>query len=74
VCSSDLEHEPEVPSALLEHPMVTITPHIAFSSDVSVAQLRRSAAEEVVRVLNGQPPRYPCNRPARPLTGQGALS
>lgn len=69
-----LEHEPEIPAGLLEHPMVTITPHIAFSSDVSVAQLRRSSAEEVVRVLRGEQPRYPCNRPVRPVTGQEVLS
>ncbi len=69
-----LEREPEIPAALLEHPMVTITPHIAFSSDVSVAELRRSSAEEVVRVLRGEQPRYPCNRPVRPMTGQEVLS
>ena len=66
-----LEHEPAVPATLLEHPTVTITPHIAFSSDASVAELRRSAAEEVVRVLRGEPPRYPCNRPDKPVTGKG---
>jgi D-3-phosphoglycerate dehydrogenase len=59
-----LESEPEVPRELLEHPEVVITPHIAFSSDLAVKQLRRSAAEEVVRVLSGQPPLHPCNRPA----------
>lgn len=59
-----LEEEPSVPAELLTHPAVVITPHIAFSSDASVADLRRSAAEEVVRVLRGEPPRNPCNRPA----------
>jgi D-3-phosphoglycerate dehydrogenase len=59
-----LESEPTVPRELLEHPGVVITPHIAFSSDVSVVQLRRSAAEEVVRVLSGQPALHPCNQPA----------
>jgi D-3-phosphoglycerate dehydrogenase len=58
-----LEEEPSVPAELLAHPSVVITPHIAFSSDASVADLRRSAAEEVVRVLRGEAPRYPCNRP-----------
>ena len=33
---------------------MVITPHIAFSSDASVIELRRSAAEEVVRVLRGE--------------------
>jgi D-3-phosphoglycerate dehydrogenase len=59
-----LESEPAVPPELLDQPGVVITPHIAFSSDASVEQLRRSAAEEVVRVLGGQPPHHPCNRPA----------
>ncbi len=59
-----LEEEPLVPAELLAHPSVVITPHIAFSSDASVAELRRSAAQEVVRVLRGEPARYPCNRPS----------
>jgi D-3-phosphoglycerate dehydrogenase / 2-oxoglutarate reductase len=59
-----LEAEPEVPRELLKHPGVVITPHIAFSSDVAVEQLRRSAAEEVVRVLSGEPPLHRCNQPA----------
>lgn len=67
-----LEHEPSVPAALLEHPTVTVTPHIAFSSDLSVAELRRSAAEEVVRVLRGEPARCPCNPPAEAVAGGGA--
>ena len=52
-----------MPPELLAHPGVVITPHIAFSSDASVLDLRRSAAEEVVRVLSGQAPRFPCNLP-----------
>lgn len=62
-----LEEEPSVPADLLTHPGVIVTPHIAFSSDASVVDLRRSAAEEVVRVLRGEPARYPCNSPS-PLT------
>ncbi|WP_330351079.1 C-terminal binding protein [Streptomyces sp. NBC_00582] len=58
-----LESEPEVPSALLERPGVLVTPHIAFSSTASVEELRRRAAQEVVRVLAGEPPAYPCNKP-----------
>jgi len=58
-----LEHEPEVPDALLAHPSVVVTPHIAFSSDASLVALRRNAAEEVVRVLRGEQPRYACNTP-----------
>ena len=58
-----IESEPAVPARLLAHPAVVITPHIAFSSDASLVELRRSAAEEVVRVLRGEAPRCPCNRP-----------
>jgi D-3-phosphoglycerate dehydrogenase len=64
-----LESEPEVPDSLLAHPSVVVTPHIAFSSDASVVELRRSAAEEVVRVLRGEQPRYSCNTP-NPVTNR----
>lgn len=60
-----LEHEPEVPTGLRDHPGVILTPHVAFSSDASVTELRRRAAEEVVRVLRGQQPHHPCNSPTR---------
>ena len=59
-----LESEPGAPAALLAHPGVIVTPHIAFSSDASVVDLRRFAAEEVVRVLRGEAPRHACNSPA----------
>jgi len=56
-----LESEPEVPDRLLAQPGTIITPHVAFSSDASLAELRRRAAEEVVRVLNGERPEEPRN-------------
>jgi len=59
-----LESEPAVPSALLVQPGAMLTPHVAFSSDASLAELRRRAAEEVVRVLCGEPPQHACNQPA----------
>lgn len=59
-----LESEPEVPPQLLAHPGAMITPHVAFSSDASLIELRRRAAEEVVRVLSGGAPEQPRNRPA----------
>ncbi|KPI10568.1 Phosphoglycerate dehydrogenase [Actinobacteria bacterium OK074] len=68
-----LEEEPSVPAELLAHPGVVITPHTAFSSDASVADLRRNAAAEVVRVLRGEPPHHPCNRPTT-LPSYGASS
>jgi D-3-phosphoglycerate dehydrogenase len=58
-----LESEPEVPAALAAQPGAMLTPHVAFSSDASLAELRRRAAEEVVRVLQGQAPLQSRNRP-----------
>jgi D-3-phosphoglycerate dehydrogenase len=60
-----VEEEPMPPAALVHRADVTITPHVAFSSDASLAELRRRAAEEVVRVLRGEQPLHPCNVPRR---------
>jgi D-3-phosphoglycerate dehydrogenase len=60
-----LESEPNVPPRLLSHPGAIITPHVAFSSEASLTELRRRAAEEVVRVLSGHPPEQPRNQPTR---------
>lgn len=57
-----VEGEPDPPRALVDRPDVIVTPHVAFSSDASLAELRRRAAEEVVRVLAGEPPLNNCNR------------
>lgn len=56
-----VESEPNPPKALVARDNVIITPHVGFSSDVSVQELRRRASEEVVRVLSGQMPQFPCN-------------
>jgi D-3-phosphoglycerate dehydrogenase len=58
-----LESEPNVPAALVAESGAMLTPHVAFSSDASIVELRRSAAEEVVRVLQGHAPKEPRNRP-----------
>ena len=57
-----VEGEPDPPAALVARPDVIATPHVAFSSDASLAELRRRGAEEVVRVLAGGAPENPCNR------------
>ena len=57
-----LEDEPRVPPGLLR-PDVILTPHIAFSSDASLRELRSKASEEVVRVLRGARPREARNEP-----------
>ncbi|KRB93542.1 C-terminal binding protein [Noviherbaspirillum sp. Root189] len=61
-----LESEPDVPAALADQPGAIITPHVAFSSDVSLIELRRRACEEVVRVLRGENAHFPCNKPTVP--------
>ncbi len=58
-----IDGEPSPPSGILTHPGVIATPHVAFLSTASLVELRRRASEEVVRVLGGQAPLYPCNRP-----------
>ncbi|MFI5792924.1 C-terminal binding protein [Streptomyces sp. NPDC051677] len=65
-----LESEPTVPARLLDQPGALLTPHVAFSSDASVAELRRRAAEEVVRILAGEAPAHACNSPRSLTTGQ----
>jgi D-3-phosphoglycerate dehydrogenase len=44
---------------LIAHPNVVSTPHSAALSDQSLDELFRSAAEDVVRVLNGESPLNP---------------
>lgn len=51
--------EPTIPDDLVASPKTILTPHVAFSSRESVVELRRRTAEDVVRVLNGQPARNP---------------
>ncbi len=58
-----LEDEPNVPDALKAQPGAILTPHVAFSSDASLLELRERACEDVVRALRGEPVHYPCNEP-----------
>jgi D-3-phosphoglycerate dehydrogenase len=58
-----VEGEPSPPAALVARPDTIVTPHIAFLSPSSLIELRRRSTEEVVRVLQGAPPRFPCNAP-----------
>lgn len=55
-----IDGEPTPPAALLGHPAVIATPHVAFSSDASVRELRQRSTEEVIRVLAGEPAHFPC--------------
>ncbi len=59
--------EPPAPDhPLLHEPRIVITPHTAWYSEAAKVDVRVRGAEEVVRVLNGEPPRFPANRVARP--------
>ncbi len=58
-----LESEPLVPQELLGHPGNVFTPHVAFSSEASLVELRERACEEVIRVLQGDEPREARNNP-----------
>ncbi|WP_280398624.1 C-terminal binding protein [Nocardia carnea] len=63
----DLEEEPakqrgwRPTNPLFDVPDVIVTPHAAYYSVESVRTVRTVAAEEAVRVLTGQPPRFPVN-------------
>jgi D-3-phosphoglycerate dehydrogenase len=57
-----LEDEPHVPPGLLR-PDVILTPHIAFSSDASLRDVRGKASAEVIRVLRGERPLQARNEP-----------
>jgi D-3-phosphoglycerate dehydrogenase / 2-oxoglutarate reductase len=42
-------------------PRAVVTPHMSYYSEEAQAELQRSAADEVLRALSGQPPRCPLN-------------
>jgi D-3-phosphoglycerate dehydrogenase len=63
-----LEQEPPVSSPLFGRDNVILTPHTSFYSVESLEELQTKAAEEVVRVLSGQPPRNPVNPEALAAT------
>ena len=56
-----MPQEPPVGSPLLGRENVIITPHTSFYSEESLLELQRKAAEEVVAVLTGKPPRNAVN-------------
>jgi phosphoglycerate dehydrogenase-like enzyme len=58
-----VEGEPSPPNAVVGRTDIIVTPHIAFSSDASLEELRRRCTEDVVRVLRGETPLHPCNAP-----------
>jgi D-3-phosphoglycerate dehydrogenase len=61
-----MTQEPPVGSPLVGRDDVLITPHTSFYSEESLIELQTKAAQEVVRVLTGQPVRNPVNQ-VRPV-------
>lgn len=56
--------EPPAPDhPLLRHPRVLATPHSAWYTEEAMRDLQRLLAEDVARVLAGQPPRCPVTPP-----------
>jgi D-3-phosphoglycerate dehydrogenase / 2-oxoglutarate reductase len=49
---------------LLKEDRILITPHAAWYSEQAKLDMRTRGAEEVVRILSGQPPRSPANKVA----------
>ena len=56
-----MPQEPPTGSPLIGRSDVIITPHTAFYSEESLVELQTKAAQEVVRVLRGEPARNPVN-------------
>jgi D-3-phosphoglycerate dehydrogenase len=53
------EDEPNIPSDLIALDNIILSPHVAWYSEEAKFQLRRSAIEEIVRVLRGDAPKNP---------------
>jgi len=56
-----IEGEPAPPAFVTGRPDVIATPHVGFTSSASLIEVRQRCAEDVVRVLRGEKPIYPCN-------------
>jgi D-3-phosphoglycerate dehydrogenase len=58
-----LAREPGTPDhPLFRYDNFLCTPHMAWHSDEAMQELKRKAAEEVRRVLHGEPPLYQMNK------------
>jgi D-3-phosphoglycerate dehydrogenase len=56
-----IEGEPTPPMQLVNRSDVVVTPHIAFTSDASLRELRERCTADVLRVLRGERPLHGCN-------------
>ena len=54
-----LPSEPPKSFERISHlPTLLLTPHLAFYSETSIIELRKTIAEQVVQVIHGEPPMY----------------
>jgi D-3-phosphoglycerate dehydrogenase len=51
---------------LIRAPNVVLTPHLAAVTDAALRRMGMTVAEDVLRVLAGQAPRFPLNPEVRP--------
>jgi len=51
---------------------IIVTPHIAWASTEASQDVKVRGAEDVVRAVRGQAPKYPCNEPAGEPVGSAA--
>jgi D-3-phosphoglycerate dehydrogenase len=56
-----LPEEPPDPTPPLDHPNIVYTPHVAWYSEQSSAELRRRVTEDVLDVVRGEEPANPVN-------------
>lgn len=56
---------------LMHEPNILVTPHAGWYSEEAKVDVRVRGAEEVVRVLKGEPPRAPANRVTQPRPARG---
>lgn len=53
-----IENEPELDPELLKLDRIQLTPHVAWRTQESEVNLRTKAIQDILRVLNGEPPIY----------------
>jgi len=66
--------EPCTQSILFEDDNIIVTPHLGASTTEAQAMAAIDVAEQVVDILQGQPPRYPVNAPFIPSETLSALA
>lgn len=55
--------EPPGDEPLLDLDEAVLTPHVAWYSEESIVEMRRTLSEDVAGILQGEPPRNPVNSP-----------